>query len=41
MRMWTEGNYRFNAISYQITSGIFPELEIKNFNVYGNTKDPE
>ena len=33
--------YRFNAIAIELTLAFFTELEQKNYNLYGNTKDPE
>ena len=38
----TKGNLEIQCDPYQITNGIFPELEKKNFpNSCGNAKDPE
>ena len=33
--------YRFNAISIKILMAFFTELEQKNSQFFGNTKDPE
>ena len=37
----TQGNLQIQRNPYQITNGIFTELEQNFFNLYGNTKDPK
>ena len=37
----TKHNLQIQWDPYQITNGIFTELEKKIHNLYGNTKDPE
>ena len=41
MTIFPKAIYRFNAIRTKLPMAFFTELEQKNLNMYGDTKDPK